>query len=231
MRIAIASPRPANTTSSPGWMPCLSRIALGMTTWPLGPTLRVMPMSIAMLRRLPLCAPARRAPRCGRRPRRATGRSCRARRRRALRQRRVLAGGVALVADRLLGEHGPEVGADLLGAPARALLGAGGEEDLHRGVGRDDGADVAPLGDPVAVGDEPALLGDERLAHGRVGGDARGRLGDLGRADRLGHVAPVEQHAFAELDPQRRRDLGRRAAAARRPRAPRSGTSRPSRGR
>ena len=34
----------------------------------------------------------------------------------------------------------------------------------------------------------------------RAGGDLRGALGDLGRADRLGDVVAVEQHALAELD-------------------------------
>ena len=44
-----------------------------------------------------------------------------------------------------------EVGAELLRAAAGALLGRGGQEDLDRRVRADDGADVAALGDPVAV--------------------------------------------------------------------------------
>ena len=53
--------------------------------------------------------------------------------------------------------------------------GDGGQEDLDLGVGRDDGADVAALGDPVAAGDELALLGDQRLAHLGSRGDAARR--------------------------------------------------------
>ena len=113
-------------------------------------------------------------------------------------QRAVRARGVALVAHGLLGEHGLEVGTELDGAPARALARVGGEEHLQLGVGRDDGADVAPLGDPVAVGDQLALLGDERLAHGGVGGNDGGCL-VRHRALRmaLADVAAVEQHHAA----------------------------------
>ena len=74
------------------------------------------------------------------------------------------------------------------------------QEDLHLGVGRDDRADVAALGDLVAGGDDRLLLAHERGAHVGVGGDVRRGLGDLGRADRLGDVVAVEQHALAELD-------------------------------
>src|SRR5664279_4929957 len=51
-------------------------------------------------------------------------------------------------------------------ATARALGGVGGQEDLQLGIGRDDGADVAALGHPIAVGDQLALLGHERISHG-----------------------------------------------------------------
>ena len=94
--------------------------------------------------------------------------------------------------------------AELGGAAARALLRDGGEEDLDLGVGRDDRADVAPLGDPVALGEDAPLLRDERLAHGRVGGDARGGLGHPRLADALGDVLAVEQDALAELEPRAR---------------------------
>ena len=113
-------------------------------------------------------------------------------------------------------------------------LGAGGEEDLQLGVGCHDGADVASLGHPVPACDQLTLLGHERLAHAGVRGHAGGRLGDLGSADRLGHVATVEQHPLAELIPRplasratspgRSSELG--AAALERRRARRSGTSR-----
>ena len=107
--------------------------------------------------------PARRS---GRRPRRASGRSCRAapRRRRRL-QRRVLAlvsrsSRIVCSASTVAG-----VGADLGGAPARALCGEAVRNTLTSASGRDDGADVAALGDPVADGQQPALLGDHRRAH------------------------------------------------------------------
>ena len=58
---------------------------------------------------------------------------------------------VALVAQRLLGQDGRRIGAQLGGAPARALARVGREEDLQLGVRRDDGADVAALGHPVAA--------------------------------------------------------------------------------
>ena len=105
------------------------------------------------------------------------------------------------------------VGAELGGAAGRALARVGGQEHLDRGVGRHHGGDVAPLGDPVAVGDQRLLLGHQRGAHAGVGGHARGRLGHLGRADRLGHVAAVDQHAIADLDLDPLRHLRGRLAA------------------
>ncbi len=45
-----------------------------------------------------------------------------------------------------------DVEADLARPAARALLGVGVQEDLHGGVRRDDAADVAAFGDPVAGG-------------------------------------------------------------------------------
>ena len=78
-------------------------------------------------------------------------------------------------------------------------------------LGRDDRADVATLGDPVAAGDQLALLGHERLAHARVGGHPRGGLGDLRRADRLADVASVEQDRGSRpaRSRARARELGR----------------------
>ena len=71
----------------------------------------------------------------------------------------MLAGPVALISHRLLGEHGGLVDAELGGSPARAFGRVGGQEHLEVGVGRDHGADVAALGHPVAVGQQLALLG------------------------------------------------------------------------
>jgi len=62
----------------------------------------------------------------------------------------VLALAVARVALALGGEHVVDVLVVLGGAAPRALFGAGGEEDLQRGVGLTSGADVAALGDVVA---------------------------------------------------------------------------------
>ena len=53
-----------------------------------------------------------------------------------------------------------EVGAELRGAALGALARVGGQEDLHLGVGGDDRADVAALGDPVALGHQLALALD-----------------------------------------------------------------------
>ena len=127
-------------------------------------------------------------------------------------QRGVLALGVLGVAQRLVALHRRGVGAQLGGAALGALLGAGGEEHLHRRLGRHDGADVAALGHPVAVVQQRALLLHERGAHLLVGGDPRGGLRYLGRADRLGHVAAVGHHPVAQLDLQLLGALGRGAA-------------------
>ena len=88
-----------------------------------------------------------------------------------------------------------DVLAGLGGAAAGALLVGGGEEDLQRGVGADDGADVTALGDVVGGRDQLLLARHHRLAHRRVDGDAGGVGADLGGADRVAGVVPVEQHA------------------------------------
>ena len=119
---------------------------------------------------------------------------------------------VALVALELVLQHGLVVGAELLGAPPGAHLGRGGEEDLDLRVRAHDGADVAALGDPVAVLEDLLLLAHERHPHADVGADLRGRFRDRGRADRVGDVTAVEQHAVAQLDLERLGDLGRLAA-------------------
>ncbi len=119
----------------------------------------------------------------------------------AARSGAVLALAITLVAQGLLGEDGGLLGAQLTGAPARALGRARRQEDLQRRVRRHDRTDVAPLGHPVALGDQASLARHERLAHARVRGHARGRLGDLGGADLLGHVTAVEQHAHGRASP------------------------------
>ena len=77
------------------------------------------------------------------------------------------------------------------------------------------GATTVPISRPSATQpaarEQPPLLGDHRLADERVRGGPRRGLGDGGRADLLGHVAPVEQHPVAELDPHVRGELGRLA--------------------
>ena len=149
-------------------------------------------------------------------------------------QRRVLAARVALVADRPA-RRAPSRSR----RPARprdggrAPPGSAVRNTLTSASGRDHGADVPALGHPVPAGQQPALLRPPS-PRGPPGPAAarEARLGHLGRADRLGHVPPVEQRPpVAQLDPQLGRDLGRRS----RPRSwrpgRRRGTSRPSPGR
>ena len=103
------------------------------------------------------------------------------------------ASSVALVAVLLLGEHLPASRPVWRRAGARAPAASAVRKTFSSASGGDDRADVAALRDPVAGGDQRALLLDQRRAHGRVGGDLRRGLGDLGRADRLGDVLAVEQ--------------------------------------
>ena len=146
------------------------------------------------------------------------------------RERRVLAAAVALVAHRLLLEHDGGVGAELGGAAARALLGRRGEEDLDLGVGHDDGADVAALGDPVALAEQAPLLGDERRAHARVG-RRRARRPRTPTASRMRSV--TSSPSSSTRSPSSSRTLRATSAGsrgvARRGRPPR-GTSPPCRG-
>ena len=116
-------------------------------------------------------------------------------------ERRAAGGVVALVALALLAQHVVDVAAELLRrGGARARSGSACRKTLTAASGATTVRDVAALGDPVAVGHDRLLLGDERGAHRGVGRDPRGGLGDLGRADRVGDVAAVEQHAVADLD-------------------------------
>lgn len=80
----------------------------------------------------------------------------------------------------------------------------GDHEDLDLGVREDHGADVTPfhhdaaaLGDPLAS--DPALLVYEPGAYARERADAAGGLTGLGRADALGYVLGVEEHAEGAL--------------------------------
>ena len=105
-------------------------------------------------------------------------------------------------------------------AAARALLGSAVQEDLHRGVGRDDGARCRGPRRPSRPSATIACC--LRTSAARTAGSAatlRRGLGGLGGADRVGDVAAVEQHALAELDrrPARRPRRARRAVVARRP--------------
>ena len=77
-------------------------------------------------------------------------------------------------------------------APLGALGGAGGEEDLERGVGKDHRAHVATVGHQARRAPERQLQGMQRLAHGRQRRDARGAQADGLVAQRLGHVLVAE---------------------------------------
>ena len=79
---------------------------------------------------------------------------------------------------------------------ARPLLGAGGDERLHVGVGEHHGADVAALDDATTVHRDPGTLPrNQRLTHARVRGDRRDRGRDLRPPNLLAHVASVENGA------------------------------------
>ena len=100
---------------------------------------------------------------------------------------------VGLVAELEVGRE--RVGADLgpLGLPApRAHRGVGDEVDLHLGLRRDDGADVAALDHDVALGAELALALAHHLAHLRVARDDRHHPVDPHLADRVGDVGVVD---------------------------------------
>src|SRR5215211_2928438 len=108
---------------------------------------------------------------------------------------RLHARGVALVAK-------PEVGGKRIAAdvgpleltPLRARLRIGIEVDLHVGVGRDDGADVAALDHRVAEVRELPLPAAHDDAHFRVPRDDRDEAVDLRLADRVGDVMPRDRH-------------------------------------
>ena len=155
-----------------------------------------------------------RAPRCAPPPRAASCAWCRARRRpRAGCERRVLAGAVALVADRLLGQHRRRV--EPSSAARRRARSSGSA--VRNTLTSASGATTVPMSRPSATqSPSPSsrrCCSTTGRAHGGLGRRPRRRLGHLRRADLLGHVAPVDQDPLAELDPQRRRDRRRLGAA------------------
>ena len=92
--------------------------------------------------------------------------------------------GVALVADRLLGQHRRGVGAELGGAARGALLRAGGEEHLDA---RRRGATTVPMSRPSATQSPRAsrrrCSATIASRTAGIGGGLRGGLGDLRGAD------------------------------------------------
>ena len=66
-------------------------------------------------------------------------------------------------------------------AAAGAFLGTGRQEKLAEGVGEDDCALVASLGDGVVLGGEGALPGDEPAANARTVGEEPRGVRDLDR--------------------------------------------------
>ena len=112
----------------------------------------------------------------------------------------MLARLVTLVADRLLGEDGREIGPELDRASLRPRRRRRGQKHLDPRVGRDDGADVTALGDPVAMCEQPPLLRHHRLTDLSGRQPRRCGMRDLRSADRLRHVLAVDQHPLAERD-------------------------------
>ena len=114
----------------------------------------------------------------------------------------------------------------------------GGQVDLQRRVGADDGADVASLRHPAAGGDQGALPGDHRRAHAGWTETREATADTSGVADRGGHVLAADRDP-AGREPQVESlgeggdrggvvGVGRRRGASP---ARRSGTWRRSRGR
>jgi len=88
-------------------------------------------------------------------------------------------------------------------AETGALVAGGGQENLQRRAGGDDRADVAALGDVVAVLDQSALALDHRRADLRMDRHPGGRAANLGLANPGGDVLTVQRHqGRAQLDPQ-----------------------------
>ena len=91
---------------------------------------------------------------------------------------------------------------------SRPLDVARRQEDLHRGVGEHDGADVATFDDAAAVLLGPrALPSHEDRAHLGVGRDRRHGRRHLWAADLVGDVASVEHDCAVEREIDRTGDL------------------------
>jgi hypothetical protein len=105
--------------------------------------------------------------------------------------------------------HPLELGEAALGRGSRA----GGDEQLHVGVGRDDGADVAAVEHRAALLlGEVALALEQRLADQRIDRDARGDA--AGRlALQLG-IGEVDLREIAGARRRRTRSPDRRPSAA-----------------
>src|SRR5207248_2943668 len=145
--------------------------------------------------------------------------------------------GVVLVAAALVGEHllqrdGQALFRQLVMPPPRARLVTRGEEELHLRVGKDDGADVAPLEDGAARRVQAELALETELASQLAGDRALARSGgSVDGDDGRGHAAEI---AFS---PQRSKLRRPQASAFRlekptarptatRPRQPRSSRAR-----
>jgi hypothetical protein len=109
--------------------------------------------------------------------------------------RRLHPGRVALVAEAQVGGErvGPDAG-PFGDASLCTLVPIGDEEDLHVGVGRDDGADVAALDHDVAVAPELPLPLPHHLAHGGMARYDWHHPVDTSLADRGGHVGAGDPH-------------------------------------
>ncbi len=134
---------------------------------------------------------------------------------------------VELVACAQVGRE--RVGADvgtLRLAATRADVGIGLQVDLHLGVGRDDGADVAPLDHDVPLMAELALPLAHHLAHVVVARDDRDHPVDSGLADRRSDVGAGDGHAAGLVEDDRVLGVrARRALPPRRAAGPRCSAS------
>ena len=98
--------------------------------------------------------------------------------------------------------EGRDIGTVVMpGAEVKVFLTASPEERARRRA--------AELGSDAAVVLKEQTMRDERLAHARVGRDARRGLGHPRLADALGDVLAVEQHALAKVEAGTARDFGR----------------------
>ena len=115
------------------------------------------------------------------------------------RRRRAVAVDVvarAQVGEDRRGRIGVARDAALLRAAAGALLGRRLEEDLHVGIGQDDGADVAAGEHDRALDGQCALALEERGADLGLTGDLGHVALHRGLSDVLGDVGLVHQHRF-----------------------------------